>query len=139
MPTKPGVKDRLFTLLCIVAAAVVLLFGFSRGNPRVALGGAAILLGYAALQTVARRLTPGARMLMGSEADAQERLVQFKATRLAGQVAIGFTLLGVVFAVIWNWNAGLWVAGACATVLLTFVGGLLYFTRAARTPSSPGG
>ncbi|MGC1208224.1 MAG: hypothetical protein WA880_09770 [Ornithinimicrobium sp.] len=138
MPIKPGVKDRLFTLLCIIAAAVVLIFGFSRGNPRVALGGAAILLGYAALQTVARRLTPGARMLMGSEADAQERLVQFKATRLAGQVAVAFTLLGIVGALLWNWNAGLWIAGACGLVVVAFVGGLVYFTREAKAAPSAG-
>lgn len=137
MPIKPGVKDRLFTLLCIIAAGVVLIFGFSRGNPRVALGGAAILLGYAALQTVARRLTPGARMMMGSEADAQERLVQFKATRLAGQVAVAFTLLGIVFALLWDWNAGLWIAGACGLVLVTFVGGLVYFSREAKAATSP--
>ncbi|MGB3829321.1 MAG: hypothetical protein WA962_11150 [Ornithinimicrobium sp.] len=134
MPSTLRVKDRLFTLLCIIGAVVVLVFGFSRGNPRVALGGAAILLGYATLQTVARRLTPGARMVMGSEADARERLVQFQATRLAGQVAIGFTLLGVALAVLWDWTVGLWVAGACALVLVTFVGGLVYFTRKPTTP-----
>lgn len=136
MPVKPRVKDRLFTLLCIVGAAAILIFGFSRGNPRVALGGAAILLGYAALQSVARRLTPGARVLMGSEADAQERLVQFKATRLAGQMAIVLTLLGVAIAVLWDWNVGLWVAGACSLVLVSFVAGLVYFTRAAKAARS---
>ncbi len=136
MQIKPRMKDRLFTALCIVGAAVVLVVGFSRGNPRVALGGAAVLLGYVALQTLARRLTPGARLVMGSEADAAERLVQFKATRLAGQVAIALTALGVVLAAAWDWGPGLWVAGACATVVLTFVAGLVFFSRAARAPRS---
>ncbi|MGB3257412.1 MAG: hypothetical protein WBG89_10510 [Ornithinimicrobium sp.] len=136
MPTKPRMKDRLFTALCIAGAGVVLVVGFSRGNPRVALGGAAVLLGYVALQTLARRLTPGARLVMGSEADAAERLVQFKATRLAGQVAIGLTILGIIAAALWDWAPGLWIAGACATVLFTFVAALVAFSRATRAPRS---
>ncbi len=136
MQVKPRMKDRLFTALCIVGAGVVLVLGFSRGNPRVALGGAAVLLGYVALQALARRLTPGARLVMGSEADAAERLVQFKATRLAGQVAIGLTILGVLVAALWDWGPGLWIAGACATVVLTFVAGLVAFSRSTGAPRS---
>ncbi len=136
MPLKPRVKDRLFSLLCLVAAAVVLVVGFSRGNPRVALGGAAILMGYAVLQSVARRLTPGARLLVGSEADAAERLVQFKATRLAGQAAIGIALVGVALSIFWDWDVGLWVAGACGLVLASFVGALVFYTRAVKAARS---
>ncbi len=132
----PRVKDRLFSLICLVAAAVVLVVGFSRGNPRVALGGAAILIGYAVLQSVATRLTPGARLLVGSEADAQERLVQFKATRLAGQTAVGIAIVGVALSIIWNWDVGLWVAGACGLVLSTFVGALVYYSRVAKAARS---
>lgn len=133
----PRVKDRLFTLLCLIAAVAVLVIGFSRGNPKVAIGGAAVFMGYAVLQSAARRLTPGARMLMGSEADAQERLIQFKATRLAGQAAVALVILGVVFSLFWDWNAGLWVAGACSLILIAFVGGLVYFTKAAKSGSVP--
>lgn len=131
MRISPRVKDRLFTLICFVAAVVVLVAGFSRGNPKVALGGAAILMGYAVLQSVATRLTPGARLLVGSEADAQERLVQFKATRLAGQAAVGIALVGVALSIFWNWDVGLWVAGACGLVLAAFVGALFFYSRAA--------
>lgn len=136
MRISPRVKDRLFSLICLVAAAVVLVVGFSRGNPRVALGGAAILIGYAVLQSVATRLTPGARLLVGSEADAQERLVQFKATRLAGQTAVGIAIVGVALSIIWNWDVGLWVAGACGLVLATFVGSLVYYSRVAKAARS---
>lgn len=136
MPLKPRVKDRLFSLLCLVAAALVLVVGFSRGNPKVALGGAAILMGYAVLQSVARRLTPGARLLVGSEADAAERLVQFKATRLAGQAAVGIAVVGVALSILWNWDVGLWVAGACGLVLASFVGALVFYSRAAKTARS---
>lgn len=138
MPLSPRVKDRLFTLLCLIAAVAVLVIGFSRGNPRVAIGAAAVFMGYAVLQSVARRLTPGARMLMGSEADAQERFIQFKATRLAGQVAISLIILGVTLSLFWDWNVGLWVAGACSLVLGAFLGGLVFFTQAAKSPSGPG-
>ncbi len=135
MPLSPRVKDRLFTLLCLTAAVAVLVIGFSRGNPRIAIGGAAVFVAYAVLQSVARRLTPGARMLMGSEADAQERFIQFKATQLAGQVAVGLVILGVTLSLFWEWNVGLWVAGACSLILGAFLGGLVYFTRAARSNS----
>lgn len=133
----PRVKDRLFVLLCLIAAVAVLVIGFSRGNPRVAIGGAAVFTGYAILQSVARRLTPGARMLMGSEADAQERFIQFKATRLAGQVAVALVILGMTLSLFWDWNVGLWVAGACSLILGAFLGGLVYFTRAATSQSRP--
>lgn len=136
MPLKPRVKDRLFSLLCLVAAAVVLVVGFSRGNPKVALGGAAILMGYAVLQTVARRLTPGARLLVGSEADAAERVVQFKATRLAGQVAVGIALVAIAVSIFWEWDVGLWVAGACGLILVSFVGALVFYSRAAKAARS---
>ncbi len=139
MPLPPRVKDRLFTLLCFACAALVLVVGFSRGNTKVALGGAAVFVGYAVLHSVARRLTPGARMLMGSEADAQERMVQFKATRLAGQMALCLAILGVAISVLWDWAAGLWIAGACGVVVMTFIGGLWHFTRAARSGRSVGG
>lgn len=132
MPLKPQVKDRLFSLLCLLAAALVLVVGFSRGNPKVAFGGAAILMGYAVLQSVARRLTPGARLLVGSEADDAERLVQFKATRLAGQAAVGMAVVGVALSIFWEWDVGLWVAGACGLVLASFVGALVFYSRTAQ-------
>ncbi|MGB5952964.1 MAG: hypothetical protein WBG57_10705 [Ornithinimicrobium sp.] len=133
MPIAPRVKDRLFTLLCLVAAVAVLVIGLSRGNPKVAIGGAAVFMGYAVLQSVARRLTPGARLVMGSEADAQERLIQFKATRLAGQIAVGLVIVGVVVSLFWEWDTGLWVAGACSLILVAFIGSLIYYTRAAKS------
>lgn len=139
MPVKPQVKDRLFRLLCVVAAVAVLVIGFSRGNPRVAIGGAAVFLGYALLQWVAQRLTPGARVLIGSEADAQERLIQFRATQRAGQVAVALVIVGVAVSLFWDWETGLWVAGACSLVLATFIISLVLSTRAARSRSAPTG
>ncbi|MGB7449222.1 MAG: hypothetical protein WA892_08860 [Ornithinimicrobium sp.] len=135
MARSSPVKDRLFTALCVVVAVVVLVLGFSRGNPKVALGGAGILVGYAVLQSVARRLTPGARLVIGSEADATERMVQFKATRLAGQVAVALLMLAVLAWVFWDSRAALWAALACATVIATFVGALMWFSGQAKKVS----
>jgi hypothetical protein len=132
------VKDRLFTALCLLVAAVVLVLGFSRGNPKVALGGAGIFVGYAVLQWAARRLTPGARLVIGSEADTAERLVQAKATRLAGQVAVAVLVVAVLLWVLWDSRAALWVALACALVVSTFVGGLVWFSREARRAARTG-
>lgn len=138
--TSSPVKDRLFTALCLLGAVVVLVLGFSRGNPKVALAGAGILAGYAVLQSVARRLTPGARLVIGSEADAAERMVQVRATRLAGQVAVALLVLALLVWVFWDSRAALWAALACAAILATFVGGLTWFSHEAKRASraSPG-
>jgi len=138
MALSAPVKDRLFTTLCLLVAVVVLVLGFSRGNPKVALGGAAIFVGYAVLQWTARRLTPGARLVIGSEADAVERVVQAKATRLAGQVAVALMVLAVLLWVLWDSRAALWVAGALALVVTSFIAGLVWFSREARTGSRAG-
>lgn len=126
---RPRLKDRLFTLLCLVAAGAILVAGVSRGNLRVGLIGMAFFLGYAVLHSVTLRLTPAARLLSGDEADARERLAQFRATRLAGQVALGIALVALVLEFTIQWEPGVWVAGTCLVVLAAFVGGLWFFSR----------
>lgn len=128
-------KDRLFTLLCYAGAAAVLVIGLSRGNPRAAFIGAGVLVGYAVLQGVSRRLTPGARLLTGSEADERERRVQVQATRLAGQVALLLAAVGVLLALLLDWDEGLWVAGATMLVVVAFVGGLWFYHRSSGPPA----
>lgn len=117
-------KDRLFTALCVLAAVAVALAGLSRGNWRAALVGAVLFLGYAVMHSVTRRLTPAARVLTGHEADDRERLAQFRATRLAGQVALATAAVGVALALFSGWDTGLWVAGAVLLVVAAFVLGL---------------
>ena len=129
MAHRPRLKDRLFTALCTLGAVVVLVAGFSRGNTKVAIFGALFFLGYGVLHSVTRRLTPAARLLSGSEADHGERLAQFRATRTAGQVALGLALVGVVLELTLQWEPGLWVAGAALLVVAAFVGGLWFFSR----------
>lgn len=129
MAPRPRLKDRLFTLLCTVAAAAILIAGFSRGNTKVAIGGALFFLGYAVLHSVTRRLTPAARLVSGSEADDAERLAQFRATRLAGQVALGVAALALALEFALQWEPGVWVAGACLVVVAAFVAGLWVFSR----------
>lgn len=125
-------KDRLFTGLCLLGAIAVLVFGFSRGNARAGLIGAGILIGYAVLQSVSRRLTPGARLLTGSEADEHERRAQVLATRSAGQAAIGLAALGVLLSLVMDWTTGLWVAGATMLVVVAFVASLWWHGRSPR-------
>jgi len=138
MALSAPVKDRLFTALCLLLAVVVLVLGLSRGNTKLALGGSALFVGYAALQWAARRLTPGARLVIGSEADAAERVVQVRATRLAGQVAVALLVLAVLLWVLWDSRAALWVAVACALIVSSFVGGLMWFSRQAKQASRRG-
>lgn len=126
---RPALKDRLFGLLTFVAAVVIFVVGMSRGNVRVAVVGALFFLGYGVLHSVTRRLTPAARLLSGSEADQRERMVQFRATRAAGQVALAVAALGVVLELGVQWEPGLWVAGACLLVVAAFVCGLWFFSR----------
>lgn len=123
-------KDRIFTLLCVVAAAAVLVIGISRGNARAGLVGAAVFLGYAVVQAVARRITPAARLLTGREADDREILAQYRATRLAGQVALAVAGAGVVLGLATGWDGGLYAAGAATLVVAAFAGGLWWFARA---------
>lgn len=134
MASRPRLKDRLFTVLCTAAAAAVLLVGVSRGNVRVGVAGAAFFLGYAALHTVTRRLTPAARLLTGDEADQRERMAQFRATRTAGQVALGIAALALALDLTVGWQAGVWVAGACVAVVAAFVVALWVFSRPATAP-----
>lgn len=126
--TRRALKDRLFTALCVLGAAVVLVGGLLRGNPRVAIVGAAFFLGYAVLQSVTRRLTPAARLVGGSEADHAERMAQFRATRLAGQVALLVAAVGLGLELGVEWGPGLWVAGTALLVVTVFVGGLVWFS-----------
>lgn len=129
MPGPPRLKDRLFTALCVLAAVAVAVIGLSRGNGKAGLIGAAVFLGYAALQVVTRRLTPAARLLTGNEADDRERLAQFRATRLAGQVAMLLAGIAALLTLTIDWGPGPWVAGACGVVLAGFVGGLWRYGR----------
>lgn len=130
---RPRLKDRIFTALTTLAALVVLVVGLSRGNTRVAVLGCGFFLGYAVLHAVSRRLEPAARLLTGSEADRAEAMAQFRATRLAGQGGLLIALVGVLLDVTIGWAPGLWVAGTVLVVLALFVGGLWWFSRAART------
>lgn len=132
MASSPRLKDRLFTLLCTGAAAAILLAGVSRGNVKVGVAGAAFFLGYAVLQSVTRRLTPAARLLTGSEADQRERLAQFRATRTAGQVALGLAVVALALDLAVGWAPGIWVAGACLLVVVAFVAALWFFSRPAK-------
>lgn len=132
MARRVPLKDRLFSGLCLLGAVVVLMVGVSRGNARAGLIGAAILLGYAVLQSVSRRLTPGARLITGSEADERERRAQLLATRSAGQSAIGIAAVGVLVSLVWDWSTGLWVAGATMLVVASFVASLWWHGRKLR-------
>lgn len=123
----------MFSLLATLGAVVVFVVGMSRGNTRFAVVGALFFLGYGALHAATRRLTPGARLMTGDGADAAERLAQFRATRLAGQVALGVALLGLVLDLVLQWEPGLWVAGSSLVVVAAFVAGLWAFGRAARS------
>ena len=129
MASRPRLKDRLFTLLCTVGAAAILLAGASRGNLRVGLVGAAFFLGYGVLHSVTRRLTPAARLLTGSEADRAERLAQFRATRLAGQVALALAAVGVVLELATGWTPALWVAGTALVIVGVFAAALWFHGR----------
>lgn len=126
---RPALKDRLFTAACTAGALVFLVVGLSRGNTKAALLGAAFFLGYAVLHSVTRRLTPAARLL-SSEAEHAERLVQFRATRLAGSVALGVAAVALVLDMTVDWEPALWVAGTALLVVASFVTGLWGFSRA---------
>jgi hypothetical protein len=133
MSPRPRLKDRLFSLLATLGAVVVFVVGMSRGNTKFAIFGALFFLGYGVLHAATRRLTPGARLMTGDGADAAERLAQFRATRLAGQVALGTALVGLVLELVLEWEPGLWVAGTALVVVAAFVAGLWAFGRTART------
>ena len=62
--------------------------------------------------------------MTGDGADAAERLAQFRATQLAGQVALGTALVGLVLDLVLEWEPGLWVAGTALVVVAAFVAGL---------------
>lgn len=131
MASRPRLKDRLFSLLCTVGAAAFLLAGASRGNLKVGVVGAAFFLGYGVLHALTRRLTPGARLLTGSEADQAERLAQFRATRLAGQAALALAATGVVLELTTGWAPALWVAGTALAIVAVFTGALWFHGRSA--------
>lgn len=131
MARRPALKDRLFTAVCTLGALVFLVAGFSRGHPKAALLGAGFCLGYAVLQSVTRRLTPAARLL-SSEAEHAERVVQFRATRLAGSVALAVAAVGLVLEMTVGWEPAVWVAGTALVVVASFVAGLWGFSRTQR-------
>lgn len=133
-PRRPlRLKDRLFTALCVLAAFAVVLLALSRGNPRAAVIGGGLFLGYAVLHSVARRLEPAARLMTGHGADAAERPAQFRARRTAGQVAVAIALVGVALALFGDWGTGLWVAGTAILVVASFVVGLWFASRTDRS------
>ncbi|MGD8199051.1 hypothetical protein ACQE98_00135 [Ornithinimicrobium sp. W1679] len=132
MASRARLQDRLFSLLTTVAALVVLVVGLSRGNVRFAVLGMLFFLGYGVLHSVSRRLMPAARLLDGSEADQAERMAQFRATRLTGQVALGVAAVALVLELTMQWPAALWVAGTAMLVVAVFVGALWFYGRSAR-------
>lgn len=139
MPTRPRLKDRLFTLLTTLAAAAFFIVAISRGNVRVAVVGALFFLGYGLMHSVTRRLEPAARLVTGSETDRAERLAQFRATQAAGQVALVLAAVGIALDFTIDWEPGLYVAGTALLVLAAFVGALWFFARQglARAAASP--
>lgn len=122
-------KDRLLTAFCVLAAIAVAILGLSRGNPRAAAIGAGIFLGYALLHAVMRRLEPTARLVSGLTSDENERLVHYKATRTAGQTALGLAVVGIAMSMFPRWDTGLWIAGTALLILASFVVGLWWFGR----------
>ncbi|WP_431473166.1 hypothetical protein [Ornithinimicrobium sp. W1665] len=84
------------------------------------------------LHSVSRRLMPAARLLDGSEADQAERMAQFRATRLTGQVALGVAAVALVLELTMQWPQALWVAGTAMLVVAVFVGALWFYGRSAR-------
>lgn len=132
MASSPRLKDRLLTWLTTLGAVAFFIVGISRGNVRVAVVGALFFLGYGVLHAVIRRLEPSARLVTGREADQRERVAQFRATQLAGQGALAVAALGVLAEFSVQWEPGLYVAGTALLVLAFFVGGLWFFSRAAR-------
>lgn len=138
MTTRPRLKDRLFSAVSTLGALIILFVGFSRGNPKVAIFGALFFLGYGVLHSVTRRLTPAARLVTGHEADQAERMTQFKATQLAGQVALLIAAIGVVLELTLSWPPALWIAGSAMAVVATFVLGLWFFSPS-RTRGRAGG
>lgn len=129
---RPPLKDRLFTALCTLGALVILVAGLSRGNYRVAILGALFFLGYGVLHAVSRRLTPAARLMSGSEADHAERMAQFRATRLAGQLALLLAAVGITLDLTLDWLPGLVMAGTALAVVAGFVGALWFYGSRAR-------
>jgi hypothetical protein len=132
MATRPRLQDRMFALLSTLAAAAIFVVGISRGNARVAVLGALFFLGYGVLHSVTRRLAPAARLVTGSEADAAERLAQWRATRLAGQVALGVAAVGVGLELVLQWPPALWISGTALLVVAAFAAGLWLYGRGAR-------
>jgi uncharacterized membrane protein len=132
MALRPRLQDRLFSLLTTLGAAAIFVAGMSRGNVRVAVLGALFFLGYGLLHSVTRRLTPAARMFSGSEADRAERLAQFRATRTAGQVALGIAALGVVLDLAMGWPPALWVSGTALVVVGSFAAALWFYGKNVR-------
>lgn len=128
----PRLRDRLFTGLCLLAAGAVVLLALWRGNPRAAVIGGGLFLGYAVLHAVVRRLEPAARLATGHEVDTAERLAQFRATRTAGQTALVLAVAGLAMSLLGNWDAGLWVAGTAVLVVASFVVALWWFGRSGR-------
>lgn len=126
---RPRLRDRLFTGLCVLLALAVVALALSRGNPRAAAIGGGLFLGYAALHSVVRRLEPAARLASGHEADAAERLAQFRATRTAGQTALLVAVVGVALSLFADWDTGLWVAGTAVLLVASFVVALWWFGR----------
>ncbi|USQ80351.1 hypothetical protein NF556_01415 [Ornithinimicrobium faecis] len=126
---RPRLRDRLFTGLCVLAAFGVVFLALSRGNPRAAVIGGGLFLGYALLHSVVRRLEPTARLVSGHEADGAERLAQFRATRTAGQTALLVAVVGVALSLFADWDTGLWIAGTAVLVVASFVVALWWFGR----------
>lgn len=126
---RPRLRDRLFTGLCVLLALAVVVLALSRGNPRAAAIGGGLFLGYAVLHSVVRRLEPAARLASGHEADAAERLAQFRATRTAGQTALVIAVVGVALSLFADWDTGLWVAGTAVLLVASFVVALWWFGR----------
>src|SRR5690606_4650437 len=129
MALRPRLQGRLFALLTTLGDAALFRAGRKSGNDRVAVLGALFFLGYGLLHSVTRRLTPAARMLSGSEADRAERLAQFRATRTAGQVALGIAALGVVLDLAMGWPPALWVSGTALVVVGSFVAALWFYGK----------
>ena len=106
-----------------------MLLALWRGNPRAAVIGGGLFLGYAVLHAVAGRLEPAARLTTGHEADAAERLAQFRATRAAGRTALLVAGIAVALALWADWGPGLWVAGTAVLLVASFVWALWWFGR----------
>lgn len=118
-----------FAAMCVAAAVVYLLIGLSRHDTPLAIGGTAVMIGYAAVLLGFRRRAEPLALLSGQEADERQAQVLLRASAVSGQLLACVLVAGMLITLTTGSDYAGMFCNLCAVGGVTFIAATVWYSR----------